>query len=178
MGASEKEPLEANEIKASKNSKLTTVPLRAILNSILALTIASFMKGIFSFGIVSFTPEYLQRVSGITSFRSGLAFSLILRLPVLGQPLFGSIADRFGRRLALGITTVGSGLVILLVLYTSNIYLQLALFSVFAFFTFTQFPLLMPLASGVVPKEAATLSNSIVWGIGNAGGSAIGPFLV
>jgi MFS transporter, FSR family, fosmidomycin resistance protein len=180
LGAPNTEQFGANDGKASNNSenKAKSIPVRAILNSILALTIASFMKGMFSFGIVSFIPEYLQRVSGITGFRSGLAFSLILTLPVLAQPVFGSIADRFGRRLALGITTAGSGLAIILLLYTRDAYLQVALLALFAFFTFTQFPLLMPLATSVVPKEAATLSNSIVWGFGNAGGGAVGPFIV
>jgi MFS transporter, FSR family, fosmidomycin resistance protein len=157
----------------------STIPLWTVLNSILALTIIAFLKGVFSLGIVSFIPEYLERVSGIKyGLGLGLALSLILALPVLGQLLFGTLADKFGRKLVLGITTVGSGTAILLLLDTHNIYLQVAFLALFGFFAFTQFPLLMPLSSNAVPKEAATLSNSIVWGIGNSGGNTLGPFLV
>jgi MFS transporter, FSR family, fosmidomycin resistance protein len=67
---------------------------------------------------------------------------------------------------------------ILALLETHVIALQIISLAIFGFFTFTQFPLLMPLAIGAVPKEAGTLSNSIVWGIGNAGGGSFGPFLV
>jgi MFS transporter, FSR family, fosmidomycin resistance protein len=165
-----------NDTKASKSRSF---PLKSIIRPILALTIVSFMKGLFSLGIISFVPEYLEHVSGMSyGLELGLTLSLVLALPVMGQPVFGSIADRFGRRLSLGITTLGSGAAILILLYTHNLFVQIASLAVFGFFTFTQFPLLMPLATNAVPKEVATLSNSIVWGLGNAGGGALGPFLI
>jgi FSR family fosmidomycin resistance protein-like MFS transporter len=167
------------KVKMKPVSTSPPISLAVVFKSTLALTIGAFMRGIFSVGVVSFVPVYLERVSGISyGIGLGLAFSLILALPVPAQFVFGSIADRFGRRLALGITTVGSAGSILLLLLTQNAFIQIALFSLFAFFAFTQFPLLMPLARNAVPKEAATMSNSIVWGIGNSGGGAFGPFLV
>ena len=48
----------------------------------------------------------------------------------------------------------------------------------FGFFGLTGFPLLMPLAIGAAPEGAATMSGSIVWGVGNVGGGALGPFLI
>jgi FSR family fosmidomycin resistance protein-like MFS transporter len=167
--------------KKENESKLrkTTIPLRTIIRSILVLTIVAFLRGVFALGVVSFIPEYLERVSGVKyGVELGLVFSLILTLPVLGQLAFGTLADNLGRRLALGISTIGSSVAILLLLETNNIYLQLSLLALFGFFVFTQFPLLMPLSSNAVPKEAVTLSNSIVWGIGNSGGNSLGPFLV
>ncbi len=170
---------EAGNSNDEKIRKTTTIPIRVILHSILALTVVAFLKGVFALGIVSFIPEYLEQVGGMNyGVGLGLALLLILTLPVLGQLIFGSFADKFGRRLALGITTVGSGVAILVLLETHNLYLQIALLALFGFFAFTQFPLLMPLARSAVPREAATLSNSIVWGIGNSGGNALGPFLV
>ncbi len=171
-------PLPSKKNENANKKESSSVSLRATLRAILALTIVSFMKGIFSLGIVSFVPEYLQHVSGVSGVALGIAFSLTLTSPILGQPIFGYVADRFGRRLSLGLTTLGSGIAILLLLQTHNVYLQIIYLSLFGFFTFTQFPLLMPLATGAVPKEAGTLSNSIVWGLGNAGGGTVGPFLV
>lgn len=164
--------------KEAKEKK-SPISLKMILPSIFALTIYSFLKGIFSIGIVTFTPEYLERISGINyGVELGLILSIILISPIPGQLVFGFLADKIGRRVTLAITTVGSGVAILLLIYSHDVYLQVVLLAMFGFFTFTQFPLLMPLARSAVPKEAATLSNSIVWGIGSGGGDALGPFLV
>jgi FSR family fosmidomycin resistance protein-like MFS transporter len=155
------------------------ISILSVIHSILALTIVAFLRGVFSFGVVSFVPEYLESVSGLKyGITLGLALTLVLALPIFGQLFFGTLADKFGRRLVLGITTVGSAMAILLLLYTHDVYLEIILLTLFGFFAFTQFPLLMPLSSNAVPREAATLSNSIVWGIGNSGGNSIGPFLV
>ena len=177
--AKQRKQIGNGEAGNNKVRKTTTIPLRVILHSILALTVVALLKGVFSLGIVSFIPEYLEQVGGMNyGVGLGLALLLILTLPVFGQLTFGSFADRFGRRLALGITTVGSGIAILILLEAHNLYLQVVLLALFGFFAFTQFPLLMPLARSAVPREAATLSNSIVWGVGNSGGNALGPFLV
>lgn len=156
-----------------------SITINRLIPLILPLTIVSFMKGFFSFGVVNFVAVYVEHIIGINfSVELGLVLTLVLAMPIVGQPIFGYVADMFGRRLALGISIGGSGLAILVLLATSNLYLQIACLALFGFFVFTGFPLLMPLASGAVPPEAATLSNSIVWGLGNAGGGAVGPLLI
>ena len=160
------------------NQKNTQIPIKKILPLILPLTIVSFLKGVFSIGIVNFILVFLKHNSGLDYGLSLIVFALILTMPIAGQIVFGFIADKHGRRLALGITTTGSGAAILIVLTTSNLYIQVACFAIFGFFALTGFPLLLPLASSAVPKEATTFSNSIVWGIGNVGGGALGPTLI
>jgi FSR family fosmidomycin resistance protein-like MFS transporter len=166
-------------LEEGNNVRKNAIPFSVIFRRIFALTIVSFMRGVFAFGIVTFVLEYLERVGHLSyGLELGLAFTLILALPIAGQPFFGMFADRFGRRLALGISTLGSGVAILFLLDTSYLYLEIVLLALFGFFVFTQFPLVIPLATSAVPREASTLSNSIVWGIGNGGGNALGPFLV
>lgn len=163
----------------SQQVRKMAIPVRSIIPLILPLTIVSFLKGIFSFGIVNFIPEYLEQIMGLRyELELGLIFSIILAMAILGQPVFGSFADRFGRRLALAVSIAGSAIAILVVMNVSNLYFQVVSFAVFGFFVFTGFPLLLPLATSAVPKEAATFSNSIVWGVGNTGGGAIGPVLI
>lgn len=165
--------------QAKEASSRNSYPLGSILPKILALTVVSFLKGFFTVGVVDFIPVFLKNVSG---FKYGLelggVFTLVLAVAIFGQPIMGSLADKFGRRLILGVTLGGAGLAIIFLLNTSNVILQIASLAAFGFFGLTGFPMLLPLATSVVPKEATTMSNSIVWGIGNVGGGAVGPFVV
>ncbi|MGH2638116.1 MAG: MFS transporter [Rhabdochlamydiaceae bacterium] len=155
------------------------IALGSILPSIIALTLVSFLRGFFMFGVVNFIPVYLKRVGGLQyGLELATVFTLILAMPILGQPVLGNIADKNGRRLALGISIGGSGIAILFLLNTTNLILQVASLAAFGFFGLTGFPLLLPLATAAVPREAATLSSSIVWGVGNVGGGALGPLFI
>ena len=168
-----------SESPDTSRQKTNGPTLQSILPKILPLTILSFIKGFAMFSITSFALSYLQHVSGVQStLERGAIFTLILGMAIVGQPVLGNIADKFGRRLVLGISVIAASVGILIMLNASNLYVQVVFFMVFGFFGLTGFPLIMPLASGAVPKEATTLSNSIVWGVGNVGGGAIGPVVI
>lgn len=165
--------------QAKEGSPRNAYPLRSILPKILALTVLSFLKGFFTIGVVDFIPVFLKNVSGIKyGLELGGVFTLVLAMAIFGQPFLGLMADKVGRRLILGVTVAGSSIAILLLLNTSNLIFQVASLAAFGFFGLTGFPMLLPLATSVVPKEATTMSNSIVWGFGNVGGGAVGPFIV
>lgn len=167
------------KLREGTKGRKMSIPIRSIIPLILPLTIVSLLKGIFSFGIVNFIPEYLEQIIGLKyGLELGLVFSIILAMPILGQVVFGSFADRFGRRLALAISIGGSGIAILVALSARNLYVAVFSLAAFGFFAFTGFPLLLPLASSAVPKEATTFSNSVVWGLGNNGGGTIGPLVI
>ncbi len=161
-----------------KGISKSRVPMGVLLPGILALTIFSFIRGVFALGIIQFIPYYLKQVNGFQyGFQLGLAFSLMLGMGVIGQPVFGYIADKFGRRLALGIASMGSSISMLLFLYAPNPLYAVIYLSGFGFFIFTGFPLLLPLAASIAQEGASTMSGSIVWGMGNVGGGAVGPVL-
>lgn len=156
-----------------------SVSIGSILPKILALTMVAFMKGFFTVGVVDFIPVYLRTEGGMKyGLELGAVFTLVLATAIFGQPILGLVADRVGRRLILGVTVLGSSLSIMLLLYSSNIVFQVISLAAFGFFGLTGFPMLLPLATSAVPKEATTMSNSIVWGIGNVGGGALGPFII
>jgi FSR family fosmidomycin resistance protein-like MFS transporter len=143
------------------------------------LTVLSFLRGFFMFGISSFALSYFQHVAGVQStLERGAIFSMILGMAIFGQPMLGHIADKFGRRLILGISIIASSTGIFFALSVTNLYLQVFGFAVFGLFGLTGFPLILPLASAAVPKDATALSNSIVWGVGNVGGGALGPIVI
>ncbi len=164
---------------ATRQSGADIISLRSIIPRILALTIIAFSRSLLSQGIVYFIPSYITEDLKVQyGFELGVMFSLMLGMAVIGQPIFGSIADSLGRRSTLGLSIVGSGVSILLFLNTNSILLASASLAAFGFFIFTGFPLLMPLATAAVPEGAGVMSGSLVWGFGTVGGTAVGPFLV
>ena len=155
-----------------------SVPLRSLLSrSVIALTSIAFFRSLAFIGIVAWIPIYLttQRHAGIST-GLGIAVTAMYAGGIVGQPLFGLLADRFDKRIVLAADSLGSALGIFwfLTTYGHGATALLAL-AVFGLFTFSGFPLLMSLVADYVPKSASTTGNALVWGIGSTGGQALGP---
>jgi MFS family permease len=151
---------------------------RGLLNrSMVALMVIAFLRSLAFIGIVSWVPIYLttQRHAGVSG-TLGVAVTVMYAGGIVGQPVFGLLADRFDKRLVLAVDSLGSAAGIFLFLGTSGhgarALLSLALFG---FFTFASFPLLLSLVADYVPRERSTTGNALVWGVGSTGGQALGP---
>ncbi len=156
-----------------------SVPMRTVVPTILALTVSAFFRNVVSAGVIQFLPVYLTTVDTVKYQNVGFAIAAYSIAGLFGQPLFGSLSDRFGRRLLLGLTSAGIvGSVLMLVSTSGNFWLAELSLALFGLFYYTGFPLLLGLANVIAPKGATTLSNSIVWGLGTVGGGAVGPLLV
>ena len=155
-----------------------SVPLRSLLSrSVIALTSIAFFRSLAFIGIVAWIPIYLttQRHAGIST-GLGIAVTAMYAGGIVGQPLFGLLADRFDKRIVLAADSLGSALGIFWFLTTSGHgATALLALAVFGLFTFSGFPLLMSLVADYVPKSASTTGNALVWGIGSTGGQALGP---
>jgi FSR family fosmidomycin resistance protein-like MFS transporter len=145
--------------------------------SMVALMVIAFFRSMAFIGIVSWVPIYLttQRHAGVSG-TLGVAVTVMYAGGIVGQPVFGLLADRFDKRLVLAVDSLGSAAGIFAFLGTSGhgagALLSLALFG---FFTFASFPLLLSLVADYVPKERSTTGNALVWGVGSTGGQALGP---
>lgn len=145
--------------------------------SMVALMAIAFFRSLAFIGIVSWVPIYLttQRHAGVSG-TLGAAVTVMYAGGIVGQPVFGMLADRFDKRLVLAVDSLGSAGGIFVFLGTSGhgagAMLSLALFG---FFTFASFPLLLSLVADYVPKERSTTGNALVWGVGSTGGQALGP---
>ena len=160
-------------------TKRSPIPMRLIISSLFTLTIVAFIRGVFTVGLVALIPTYLTEVSKISyGYDLGLIVVIMNSTAIFSQPFFGWFTDKMGRRLALGISNAGSVIAMVLFLTTSNPILLVVFLAMFGFFTLTAFPIIMSLVSGLVPKDASTTANSIVWGVGNVGGGALGPVLI
>ena len=56
--------------------------------------------------------------------------------------------------------------------------MSIALLSLFGFFAYTGFPLLISLAADYSSQRGSAFGNSLVWGLGATGGNALGPLLI
>lgn len=166
-----------NVSKEKKEQKNGSALKGAITQGILILAILTFARAVATQGIVSWIPFYLSYNKGMgLSLSLGTTMTIMYLIAIVGQPLFGLLADKFDRRYLLILSTIGTGISVLGYVLTEG-YLSLALLIVFAFFNFTGFPLLMALTRDYV-KQTSSLSNSIIWGIANTGGMVSGPLIV
>ncbi len=160
---------------ASSNTSKRKSTLSA---SIIILAIVAFIRSTASQGIASWIPSYISNVQkvGISSLL-GYSITLMFVAAIIGQPIFGFLADRMDKRVLLSVSSFGTVLSTLGYIYTTGS-ISLAFLIVFGFFTFSGFPLLFALISEYVPRGDSSLANSVVWGLGNQGGMALGPVLV
>ena len=167
-------------ITATPNTGSPAPPpsLRSLLNrSVVALTTIAFFRSIAFIGIVSWLPIYLttQRHAGIST-GLGMTVTVMYAGGIIGQPIFGHLADRFDKRVILAIDSLGSALGIFLFLATSGTGAEALLtLALFGLFTFSGFPLLLSLVADYVPRGSFATGNAVVWGIGSTGGQALGP---
>jgi MFS transporter, FSR family, fosmidomycin resistance protein len=138
----------------------------------------SFLRVAALFGVAAYVPIFLttQRGLGVTSLL-GLSLTAFYASAIVGQPLFGTLADRLDHRFVLAISAFGASASIVGFVNSSGL-VSIALLSLFGFFTYTGFPLLISLAADYSAQQASTLGNSLVWGLGATGGNSVGPLLV
>lgn len=146
---------------------------------VLVLTVISVLRGTFGQGVVSFLSVFIVQVQQYSfDFGVGVILMIAIILGVPGQIMFGHFSD-LHRTGSLIVNSVGQSVALIFYLYTlSNPFLAVALLALFGFFTYSSYPVLLSVVSDTVPPEFLSLSNSIVWGVGILGGSAIGPLVV
>lgn len=168
----------AESSSPDKVASTSSVPMRIVVSSILALTLAAFFRSMMTQAVVNFLPTYLTTVSKIPYEYVGtvqIAYSLFT---IVGQPVFGSLSDRFGRLQMIGITSIGCVLsVLILSLSSANFWLTETSLAMLGMFSYTGFPLFLGLTGLIAPKGGVTLANSIVWGFGMIGGGVLGPVI-
>ncbi|MHB8264042.1 MAG: MFS transporter [Acidimicrobiales bacterium] len=153
--------------------------IRSMLTkSVVTLTVIAFIRSMAFIGIVSWVPIYLttQKHLGLSS-QLGYTITIMFAGGIIGQPVFGLLADRFDKRIVLALNSLGSALTILTYVSFSGAGALISLIF-FGFFTFSGFPLLLSLISDYVPRGSSTTGNALVWGLGSTGGQALGPLVV
>ncbi len=142
------------------------------------LVLITVVRNISGTGVFIFLPTFLISEK-FSSYSLGLGFTMTIVLAgsIAGQPLFGKMSDIIGRRASLFITTIGSGLFMILFLASTSLYPYSVVFLVlFGTFAYSGFPILLPIAYSQLTPETRATGNSVIWAaIGS--GSAAGPII-
>jgi MFS family permease len=143
------------------------------------LIVMTFVRSAASTGIILYLPTYFIREHLIPyGLDLGLMMTFIMSLPIPGQIAIGWLSGRIGAVRTLFLTTLMSGVFVLVfLLYPLNIYFDAASLALFSLFAFSGFPILFPIATKMVEEADSPLSRGVIWtAVGS--GSAASPMIV
>ena len=148
--------------------------LGAILPFVYTLTAAVFVRSLFLAGTSTIVPTFLDlEYNSQTQMATVLTIAYLL--PVIGQPIFGSLTARKGGRYTVVATFILSTIFFgLFLLFSHQIVGTVIFLSLYAFAAFSGFPVFLGYVGQVVPSEISGISNALVWGVGGTIGGAVG----
>ncbi|WKW41520.1 multidrug efflux MFS transporter [Kosakonia cowanii] len=151
--------------------------------NLISVWFGCFFTGLAISQILPFLPLYVAQL-GVTSHEalsmwSGLTFSITFLISAIVSPMWGSLADRKGRKLMLLRASLGMAIAILLQAFVTNVWQLLLLRGVMGL-TSGYIPNAMALVASQVPRERSgwalsTLSTAQISGV--IGGPLMGGFL-
>lgn len=152
--------------------------------NLISVWFGCFFTGLAISQILPFLPLYISQL-GVTSHEalsmwSGLTFSVTFLISAIVSPMWGSLADRKGRKLMLLRASLGMAIAILLQAFATNVW-QLFLLRGVMGLTSGYIPNAMALVASQVPRERSgwalsTLSTAQISGV--IGGPLMGGFIV
>lgn len=151
--------------------------------NLISVWFGCFFTGLAISQILPFLPLYISQL-GVTSHEalsmwSGLTFSVTFLISAIVSPMWGSLADRKGRKLMLLRASLGMAIAILLQAFATNVW-QLFLLRGVMGLTSGYIPNAMALVASQVPRERSgwalsTLSTAQISGV--IGGPLMGGFM-
>ena len=151
--------------------------------NLISVWFGCFFTGLAISQILPFLPLYVSQL-GVSSHEalsmwSGLVFSVTFLVSAIVSPMWGSLADRKGRKLMLLRASLGMAVAILLQAFATNVW-QLFVLRALMGLTSGYIPNAMALVASQVPRERSgwalsTLSTAQISGV--IGGPLMGGFL-
>lgn len=151
--------------------------------NLISVWFGCFFTGLAISQILPFLPLYISQL-GVTSHEalsmwSGLTFSVTFLISAIVSPMWGSLADRKGRKLMLLRASLGMAIAILLQAFATNVW-QLFLLRGVMGLTSGYIPNAMALVASQVPRERSgwalsTLTTAQISGV--IGGPLMGGFI-
>lgn len=151
--------------------------------NLISVWFGCFFTGLAISQILPFLPLYVSQL-GVTSHEalsmwSGLTFSVTFLISAIVSPMWGSLADRKGRKLMLLRASLGMAIAILLQAFATNVW-QLFLLRGVMGLTSGYIPNAMALVASQVPRDRSgwalsTLSTAQISGV--IGGPLMGGFI-
>ncbi len=152
--------------------------------NLISVWFGCFFTGLAISQILPFLPLYVSQLGVSSSHEalsmwSGLTFSVTFLVSAIVSPMWGSLADRKGRKLMLLRASLGMAIAILLQAFATNVW-QLFLLRALMGLTSGYIPNAMALVASQVPRDRSgwalsTLSTAQISGV--IGGPLLGGFL-
>ncbi|AIR60975.1 multidrug efflux MFS transporter [Cedecea neteri] len=147
--------------------------------NLISVWFGCFFTGLAISQILPFLPLYVEQL-GVTSHEalslwSGLTFSVTFLVSAIVSPMWGSLADRKGRKLMLLRASFGMAVAILLQAFATNVW-QLFLLRAVMGLTSGYIPNAMALVASQVPRERSGWAISTL-STGQISGVIVGPLL-
>ncbi|AKA49019.1 hypothetical protein IX51_07815 [uncultured archaeon] len=150
---------------------------------IVTITIVIFLRSMFNIAIVTFIPTYIDDLVGSSTIM-GTVLTLAFIPPIFGQVWFGKLTTKRGGKFTVGVSTALSALVFFILLLFAGDVASTGLvygitfigilYGLYAFLTFSGFPILLGYVGQIVPKTLSTTANAMVWGVGQTVGGGVG----
>lgn len=147
--------------------------------NLISVWLGCFFTGLAISQILPFLPLYVAQL-GVTSHEalsmwSGLTFSITFLVSAIVSPMWGSLADRKGRKLMLLRASLGMAIAILLQAFAANVW-QLFILRGIMGLTSGYIPNAMALVASQVPRERSGWALSTL-STGQISGVIVGPLL-
>jgi len=151
---------------SSERHRFDWRPLRAVWKPLTVLYFAVFIRSIVQISFTQFIPLYLTRERGYSLAAASVTLSVYLVSGALGGFIGGYFADRFGGRLVILISMIGSVPFLALFMLTSGALstIGLAMGGLVLLFTV---PVNVVMAQELVPTQSGTISALMMgfaWG--------------
>jgi len=145
------------------------------LQPIMLLTSTVIARSVTRLGIMAFLPVLLTS-QGMSLVEGGKALTTFTFLGAIGSLVGGTLSDRLGRRLIIGLSMVASGPLLYLALQTEGI-LFYGFLGLGGFMLFLADAVVVATAQEMVPERAAIASSMVMglgWGIGGLAVTGVG----
>jgi sugar phosphate permease len=120
------------------------------------ITFAGGIRAMAFIALITFLPSYLSNDLGLSDFRRGVYFGLLVAAGIVFTPLMGYLSDRFGRKIVLVPGMLfDAAIVLLMASFGEGVPLIILLFMLGAFFYSDQ-PILTASALDIVGSGVAT----------------------
>lgn len=151
---------------------------KAILKNplIWVITFAGGIRAMAFIALITFLPSYLSNDLGLTDFRRGVYFGLLVAAGIVFTPLMGYLSDKFGRKIVLVPGMLFDAIIVLLMAsFGEGVPLIILLILLGAFFYSDQ-PILTASALDIVGSGVATTTLGAL-SFARFGLSAISPII-
>jgi len=159
------------EKKIKKNVFKFSLPITFFL-------IATILRNTAIQGGFNLLPAFLNTSLQYSSFLIAIILFIANSTAIIGQPFLGHLSDRYGGKKMLIVTSLIPGILLIVLMFFSNVYIVSIIFIVTYFFGMSNFPLLMVFVGELSSDEELAENSAIIFGLGGGIGGAIGSFAI